>query len=325
LSSRGFLFPRQRAGTVVAGADHADMPISLRWSAPRDRLGGVAAAPDGPACGCHFSEVGKRPERPPGLGLQESADVFGAEPRQRVVESNKQAIAELVGEAGLNLVPVVGGSIVAAWTRVVGAAYEQRRERWEAELVEAVNDLIDRVDWLTPRSLAQNDTFLDAVAHATTIAASTGQQEKLNALRNAVLNAALPGDIDADMQAMFLRHVGDLTPAHLRALKLLADVSSHRRRTPTAYMPLFEQHIAKFRSGAREFYEQLDRDLSAAGLIRANTLMSTFDTTKKEWVGCPSRRGTNFVDWIGLSPVHHRPTRQPQNRRRPAPIAGAGR
>jgi hypothetical protein len=53
-------------------------------------------------------------------------------------KSNKQAIAEMVGEAGLSLVPVVGGPIVAAWTRVVGAAYEQRRERWEAELVEAV-------------------------------------------------------------------------------------------------------------------------------------------------------------------------------------------
>jgi hypothetical protein len=42
---------------VVAGADHADMPIFLRWSVPRDRLEGVAAAPDGPACGKDWWEV----------------------------------------------------------------------------------------------------------------------------------------------------------------------------------------------------------------------------------------------------------------------------
>jgi hypothetical protein len=110
--------------------------------------------------------------------------------------------------------------------------------------------------------------FLAAfAAHASRIAVTTGQQEKLDALRNAVLNAAFPsGDIDADTQAIFLRHIGDLTPSHLHMLKLLVDVSSSD--TSTDDMVLLYQHRAKFQTArARGFYEQLDRDLSAAGLI----------------------------------------------------------
>ena len=49
---------------------------------------------------------------------------------------------------------------------------------------------IDKVDDLTPERLTENVAFLDAVAFATTAAVTTGRQEKLDALRSAVLNAA---------------------------------------------------------------------------------------------------------------------------------------
>jgi hypothetical protein len=51
----------------------------------------------------------------------------------------------------------------------------------------------------------------------------THQEEKLAALRNAVLNSALPGAPDADMQAILLGLVDRLTSSHLRFLTMWDD------------------------------------------------------------------------------------------------------
>jgi len=187
-----------------------------------------------------------------------------SEPPQR---SRKREITVAVGDALVASVPFADGALAVAYVKAVSASYERRQQQWARDVTAALADLSDRVGGLSLESLAQNDTFLDALAHASRIAVSTGQQEKLDALRNAVLNAALPsGDIDADTQAIFLRHIGDLTPSHLHMLKLLVDVSSSDRSTDD--MVLLHQHRAKFQTAqARGFYEQLDRDLSAAGLI----------------------------------------------------------
>ena len=49
----------------------------------------------------------------------------------------------------------------------------------------------------------------------------THEQEKLEALRNSVVNAAMPDAPDATIQAIFLNAVRDLTPWHIRILKWL--------------------------------------------------------------------------------------------------------
>lgn len=134
-------------------------------------------------------------------------------------KSTKRDVAEAVGEAAVSLVPVAGGPLSVLWVRMVGAAYERRRRDWEAELVNAVNDLIQLVEDLEEENLAANEQFLDAVANATAAATGTSQREKLDALRNAVLNAALSSDLDSDTQAIFLNNIRDLTPSHLRILE----------------------------------------------------------------------------------------------------------
>jgi hypothetical protein len=133
-------------------------------------------------------------------------------------------------------------------------------------------DLINRVDWLTPGRLARNEAFLDAVANATITAASTGSHEKLEALRNAVLNAALPSDIDADQQATFLRQIRDFTPTHLRMMKLCSDprewfekrnISWEDVKPPNYLVEIGLPELA----GHDEFSWWLDHDLKNAQLI----------------------------------------------------------
>lgn len=197
--------------------------------------------------------------------------------------STDKATAATIIEAGLSAVPVAGGPLAVMWAALVGAAYEKRREQWQREMTEAVQDLFDQVDELTPKSLAANPDFLDALVDATMTATATGQREKLDALRNAVLNTALPGELDSDSQAMFLRYVRDFTPSHLRLLKLLDDppawFAAHGIPWPNVSMGglgsvVVERGMPEM-AGRKELYRRMFADLNAAGLSNTGDLGGT--------------------------------------------------
>jgi hypothetical protein len=97
---------------------------------------------------------------------------------------------------------------------------EQRREKW---FTEAVEQLHGQVDGLSLESLVGNDLFTDAVVTATRTVEHTHQAEKIDALRNAVLNSVSSGAPDADTQAIILNLIDRFTPSHLRQVTLWDD------------------------------------------------------------------------------------------------------
>jgi hypothetical protein len=153
--------------------------------------------------------------------------------------SKGRELTQSGAEAILNLVPVVGGTIATALTVALNYRLNERRERWFSELADAVADLQDRFDGFDPESLVDNEQFLDAVVTATRTVDRSSQREKIEALRNAVLNAALPGAPDHDIQQLYLGLVDDLTPTHLRLLKLLNDPPSWFAERPQLRQPQF--------------------------------------------------------------------------------------
>jgi hypothetical protein len=114
---------------------------------------------------------------------------------------------------------------------------QARRDVWLQQLADAIEELRKRVGELEdgPRT----DRVLDTVAAATTIAMRNASNEKRAALRNAIVNAGLPGGpSDARVRA-FVRMVDDLDELHVRMLHLLADPVNHlvklgRPVTPTS-------------------------------------------------------------------------------------------
>jgi hypothetical protein len=104
---------------------------------------------------------------------------------------------------------------------VFSAPLEKRKEKWMQELAEAITQLQQIVGDLTPESLAENEAFITMAIQASGIAMRSHQQIKLDALRNAVINLALPTSIDEDEQMAFIHLVDQFTPSHLRLLALL--------------------------------------------------------------------------------------------------------
>jgi len=94
----------------------------------------------------------------------------------------------------------------------------KRLADWCEELRLRLNELSQKVDGLTPEALAKDEAFISAFAQATQLAVRTHQAEKLEALRNAVINTAISKAPADDLQSIFLNLVDSFTPAHLKLL-----------------------------------------------------------------------------------------------------------
>ena len=124
--------------------------------------------------------------------------------------------------AVLSAIPIAGGAAVELFNRLLAPPIQRRRDAW-------LNDLADRVSKLEQEGrvklddLCNNDEFISSVLQASLIAVRNHQQEKFEALRNAVLNTALGQSPDDARREIFLRFIGELTVNHLQLLAFLAN------------------------------------------------------------------------------------------------------
>jgi len=123
-------------------------------------------------------------------------------------------------KAGISAIPVAGGPVVELMS-ILGSPVERRRLDWLTSLAEDLSRLKKQVADLTDQKLSENAAFVTAALQATQMAGRTHQNEKLEALRNAVLNVAAGSAPEDDIQAMFLDAVDSLTATHMQFLSRL--------------------------------------------------------------------------------------------------------
>lgn len=114
--------------------------------------------------------------------------------------SDRRQLVQTGAEAVLNAVPFVGGSAAVILVAALDHKLNKRRERWFTEVAEGLEELKERGDGFDLGALADNEAFVDAVVTAMRIVDRTSHKEKLDLLRNAVLNSALPTAPDEDVQ-----------------------------------------------------------------------------------------------------------------------------
>ncbi|WP_333690604.1 hypothetical protein [Pseudomonas syringae] len=119
----------------------------------------------------------------------------------------------------LAMVPAVGGALVEVFNSIVESPLTQRRWDIVRDMGEVINDLLDQ-ELVTEASLQENDAFISTVAEACSISLRNHQKEKLDALKNAVRNSALPSCPTDDYRQLFLNFVDVCTVTHIRLLQL---------------------------------------------------------------------------------------------------------
>ena len=144
-------------------------------------------------------------------------------------EANAGDIVVHVVKAGINAIPLVGGA-AAGLANILGAPLDRRLREWFELLAESVRKLQEQASELTDKVLKENEAFHSAAVHALQSATRTHQKEKLEALRNAVLNVAAGLGPEEDQQMMFLQAVDRLTVSHIVFLRNRASQGRPSRR-----------------------------------------------------------------------------------------------
>ncbi len=194
-------------------------------------------------------------------------------------ESTMDDHAHTAIKAVLSAVPIVGGPAAELFAAIIAPSLALRRDEWLRDLAERLLRLEETVEGFKIESLTGNDPFVTAVLHATQIAVRNHNDEKREALRNAVLNVAAGRAPEEDYQAMFLNFIDTFTPWHIRILRFSKEINSMAMAKgidTTGYLAgavsIVLEGVFDDLKGQREFYDQIVRDLEVRGLIGMKSL-----------------------------------------------------
>jgi hypothetical protein len=220
-----------------------------------------------------------------------------ADKKLEVPEQSKGDVAHAIVKAGLSAIPIVGGPAVELFQYVVQPPLERRRGEWMAQVGEKLQELEDTGFNIV--ELQGNEQFLSAVMHASQIALRTHQVEKLNALRNAIVNVAKGEGPEEALQNVFLNLVDSFTGLHLRILKIFQNPSAPSGMSMGGLSRVLENSMPELR-GRRELYDQLWKDLYTRGLVNTDSLHTTMSAqglSQKRTTGL----GDSFLEFIEVS------------------------
>ena len=196
-------------------------------------------------------------------------------------ESTAGDVAHLAARAVIASIPIVGGAGVEIFAAIVQPPLDRRRNEWMKEIGDALSEL-EQTGVINLSSLQEDDGFLDIVLSASQIALRTSQQEKKDALRNAILNATLPHVLDESHQQFFLHLVDTFTIWHLRLLKLFQNPMAWFREYAKPWPDVYAGGLSQILEAAypelapqRDFYDQIWRDLNTYGLVLTSGLHTT--------------------------------------------------
>ncbi|HWY98166.1 MAG TPA: hypothetical protein VNY36_03675 [Bacteroidia bacterium] len=125
-------------------------------------------------------------------------------------------------KGAIGSIPIAGAAAAELFSLIITPPLEKRRKEWMENIGKGLAELEvgSKIDL---NSLSDNQEFIDVIIQASTYAIKTSQKEKIEILRNAILNTALGASPDTITRQIFLKLIDDFTPLHLQILHLFAD------------------------------------------------------------------------------------------------------
>jgi hypothetical protein len=222
-------------------------------------------------------------------------------------KKDSRDLAYQVGKGVLSAIPIAGGALSVVYESIFSAPIELRKQEWLNELADAVLEIQDYVDDLTPEKLAEDPAFITVALQASQIALRNHQKEKLDALRNAVINSALPSAPEENLRIVFLRLIDQYTEWHIRILCYLDDpvvVAQRRQSLPNNPKEALGFCFPELNE-RKDFTDFIIRELQADGLIKDPTSQSSTSgqdhdgvNMKTEFVSCATQLGKEFISFV---------------------------
>lgn len=200
----------------------------------------------------------------------------------------------------ISAIPVAGGSLSVLFETVFSTPLDERKKIWFQSLADAIDELTNKVENITPESLSKNKIFISVSMQATQIALRNHQKEKLTALKNAIVNSVIETSTDENKLLMFTRIIDDLTPLHIKVLIFLnnpqiieQELQSRTSKNIQMHYPnnisIWDEYYSELRS-SRDLILQIVKELDAKGFIHPITLLGSGK--------CTTAFGKEFINFI---------------------------
>jgi len=187
-------------------------------------------------------------------------------------DDNTKDTAHLVTSGLLSFIP----GAPELFEYFVQPSLEKRLVGWRNDVADALNRLEEN-QRIQIASLQSSELFVTMLMQATRLAVRNHQQEKLNMLRNAILNTASGIDLNEDLHLLFIRYIDELIPAHFFLLKFFYDNESELAfsRSYEKLYSIFDKKNPKLLS--KDEFKLLCGDLVNRGLLRISQDIDDFD------------------------------------------------
>lgn len=184
-------------------------------------------------------------------------------------ETGKDHFHTIVKTA-LGEVPLAGGALAELFSAIIESPFQKRKKEWMENVVNAINELKEK--GFSPDSLRDNEQFISAVFYASHLAMKTHQQEKLDALRNAIINVAEGVEPDEALQQIFLNYIDQFTLLHIKLLRFALE----RDVPDTIYMGSLKSILSSMHpelSTKESLVDLVWKELYIGGLVTHETLI----------------------------------------------------
>jgi hypothetical protein len=206
--------------------------------------------------------------------------------------------------------PCVGGPAAEFFAAIFRAPVQKRLEQWREDVAAAIRKLQESS--VEIGALLQDEGFATMIIQATVVVLRNHHQEKREALRNAIVNAALSTQGATDIHLAFVRFVDELSPAHVRLLRAIK--YREGEIAPLKSYPEIYHLISKDALGqpTTDLFKMYCLELESRGLIRISPDIDDFPGIYEAsaWVSgggvdlpriCLSEVGANFLAFISDS------------------------
>jgi hypothetical protein len=231
-------------------------------------------------------------------------------------EKPKQSTGDIVHKAIKGVLATAGGGLAAQFYEMIWTPpHTKRLIEWIESIAQDVKKLQAQNKDFNFEELNQNEIFNTTLFHATQVAIRNHQKEKLDALRSAVLNSALPNAPEEDLQLMFLHWIDELTTGHLRILKFFDSpetfINKNKITIPnwktSSPVYVFFQVYPKMKDQEQIFNLML-QDLDLKELINEAGIHNTMEKMAYLRVSHTTDLGKKFLQFI-TSPIEDREER----------------
>lgn len=209
-----------------------------------------------------------------------------------------------VANAAISSIPL-GGSIASEiFNMVIATPIEKRKEKWMFRIAEGLEKLQNEIDNFDVHKLCENELFISILNRASQLALSNHQEEKISALKNAVMNTALNISIDENEEMMFLNMIDTMTPWHLKIIFYFDNPEERFKEfsiKPVEYMmgsPLLPlQEFYPELKSRDDFINLIVNDLYSRGVFNTKDLNCTMSSSGM-YASRLTEYGKRFFDYI---------------------------